>query len=204
MEQQPSPKMTTAARRITLIGDIFADLTLALPYYPREGGDVTANALAWTSGGTGVNAAVTYAMLQCDVRLLGRIGTDPAAAVALRAAHHAAIDMGGIQIDTLHPTGTCVVELTDGGRRTLLAHRGANMFYTLDAISYQALNSSDMLHISAYTLLGGPQRTAMLRAIALVEQQQIPIVLDLATGPTALQRDTIFQLLPRLSLLMMN
>ena len=71
---------------VAVLGDINADLSFALPQFPAEGDDIPADGVRWSSGGTGLNAAIAFTRLGARVRLVGRVGSDPAGEVALRSA----------------------------------------------------------------------------------------------------------------------
>ena len=81
---------------VAVIGDINADLSFVLPFFPRESDDVPASDLRWQSGGAGLNVALAFTRLGAQARLVGRVGTDPAAEVALRAARHAGLDLSHV------------------------------------------------------------------------------------------------------------
>lgn len=189
---------------ILVLGDINADQTLLVPFYPTEGDDATAQDLAWSSGGTGLNAATAFACLGGQARLLGRVGNDPTAAVALRAARRAGVDLSAVQVDAQAATGLCATMISPGGQRTFFCFRGANLHFDPAAITPALFTSAALLYISAYALLEGRQQAATLRAANLAAAYHVPIVLDLSLPPIRRCRQLIMELLPRLQLLCMN
>ncbi len=191
-------------RSIVVIGDINADQTLFLPTYPEEGDSVTAQALHWSSGGAGLNAATAFALLGAPVLLLGRVGSDPAASMALRAAHEAGVDLRAIQKDEALATGICTTVVSADGQRTFFSFRGANVAFDPAAITPELANLAGLFYLSAYALLEGAQQAAALRATELAREQQIPLVLDLANPPLRHCRTLIYDLLPQVSLLCLN
>lgn len=190
--------------QVVVFGDINADLTMDIPFYPAEGDDSTAQALRWGSGGTAVNAAATFALLGARVRLVGRVGNDLAADIALQAVRVYDVDLNGVQQDNKVGTGLCSVMVSDSGERTFFAFRGANVSCDPAAMTPELLSQVDLLYLSAYVLLEEPQRIAALRLLNLAFIERIPVVLDLALPPIRHNRDLILSLLPRLWLISMN
>ncbi len=198
------PMLTSRTTHIAVLGDINADITLIIPSYPSEGDDCTARSLQWGSGGSALNAAVTFAVLGGHSRLLSRVGRDPTADVALRVAHQQGIDISLVQEDEQIATGTCAAIISPGGQRTMFSFRGANVAFDSRAITPELLARIHLLYLSAHALLEGSQRDAALRAVELANAQGVPIVLDLSTPAIRQCPDDIFQLLPRLWLLCLN
>lgn len=191
------------APTIAVIGDLNADLTFALPSFPREGDDVPASDLGWNSGGNGVNTAAALARLGARVRLFGRVGRDPAAAVALAAARRDGVDLEHVQVDEGVATGLCGVMVSASGQRTFLSYRGANAHCDpgrVDAL----LEGCAMLFICGHALLEGSQRRAALRAIDLAATRGLPVALDLCLPTIRAAGELLLGLAPRLWLLTMN
>ena len=84
---------------VLIVGDANADLSAALSRFPHEGDDALIGALGWGSGGSAANVAAALALLGTRARLLARVGCDPAAEVALRAARDAGVDLAAVQRD---------------------------------------------------------------------------------------------------------
>lgn len=188
---------------IAVLGDINVDLSFALRRFPQPGSDTPATGLHWGSGGTALNMAVALARLPARPRLLGRVGADPAASVALRAAGSAGVDLSAIQHDPAVPTGLCGVIVEPDGQRSFLSFRGANAEYDPEQIE-AALDGCALLLVGGHSLLTGPQRQAALRAIDLAEERAIPIALDLCLPLIEADRGLIWPLLQRIWLLTLN
>jgi ribokinase len=197
MQDKPMPT-------IAVIGDINVDLSFALTTFPHEGDDTTATALRWGSGGSGLNIAVALARLGANACLIGRTGRDPAAAVALRVAQYAGVDLSLLQTDPEIATGLCGVMVSPNGQRSFLSFRGANVRCDPDAISRSDLAGCDLLIISGYALLEDSQRATALLAIDLATTSGIPCALDLCLPVIRSARQIIADLMPQLWLLTMN
>ena len=189
---------------ILVLGDANADLSVAIPRFPAEGDDSQITALGWGSGGGATNVAAALALLGAPVRLLARIGRDPAAEIALRVARAAGADLAAVQIDEALATGLCFAAVSPGGERTFFSYRGANVNFEFDPDQAGQLEGARWLHISGYSLLEGRQRTATLALIDAAGARDIPISLDVCLPQLRAWRDETIALLPRLRVLFTN
>src|SRR5262245_8425350 len=188
---------------ILVIGDANADLSAALRRFPREGDDSPIGALAWGSGGSAANVAAALALLGAPTRLLARVGRDPAAQVALRAARAAGVDLAHVQLDDSVATGLCFAAVSPGGERTFFSFRGANV--ALAPVPPGALlEGVRWLHIAGHALLEGQQRTTTLALLAEAAAHDIPISLDVCLPLLRDWRVDTLESLPRLAIVFMN
>lgn len=188
---------------ILVVGDANADVSATLSHFPSEGDDSAITMLQWGSGGSAANVATALALLDHQVQLLARVGTDPAAEIALRAAHTAGVDCTTVQHDQDHATGQCFVAISPSGERTFLSFRGANA--ALTAIDESNLPSEwEWLHIAGHALLEGAQRDTTWHLIEQAQQRQVPISLDLCLPLIRNNTDDIHKLIPQLHILFAN
>jgi sugar/nucleoside kinase (ribokinase family) len=189
---------------VLVLGDANADLSAAIPRFPAEGDDSLITALGWGSGGGGANVAAGLALLGAPARLLARVGADPAAAVALRAARAAGADLAALQIDDALATGLCFTAVSPGGERTFFSYRGANANFDFDPGQASRLDGARWLHISGYALIEGRQRAATLALIDAAGARDIPISLDLCLPQLRATGGETLDLLPLLRILFAN
>lgn len=187
---------------ILVVGDANADINAAIERFPAEGDDSLVTALAWSSGGSAANVAAALGRLGLPVRLLARVGSDPAATVALRAARAAGADLSAIQIDPLRATGLCYAAVSPDGNRTFFSFRGANAAMAQPPAGLLA--GLGWLHISAYALIEGTQRASCLALIDMARARALPISLDLCMPALRAGRSEIVALLPQLAVLFGN
>lgn len=192
------------AVNVCVLGDINADVTTDLAAFPSEGDDSEITHMAWCSGGAGANAATALASLGAHVHLLGRVGIDPAANIALQAAHSAGVQFHLVQRSPSEATGVCIAAISPGGQRTFLSFRGANVHLDGSLWSAATFNGVHALHICAHSLLQGAQQQAALRAIELAHAANVVVSLDLCLPTIRRQRALINELLPYVTLLCMN
>lgn len=186
---------------ILVVGDANADLIAQLGRYPAEGGDSGVRELDWSSGGAGVNVAAGLALLGASCRLVARVGVDPAAAVALRAARAAGADMRAVQIDPAVATGICFAAVSPGGERTFFSFRGANAALEAGAAIQPGVG---WLHICGHALLEGRQRETSLALLREAAARGVPASLDLCLPLIHNHRATLPELLPLLHTLFAN
>jgi ribokinase len=165
-------------RVVLVVGDANADLAGALARFPREGDDSPLRALGWGSGGSAANVATALARLGARVRLLARVGDDPAAEVALRAARCAGVDLDAIQRDDALATGLCFAAVSPGGERTFFSYRGANMALSLPDTG-ALFRDVGWLHIAGHALLEGAERDTAFALVAEARAREIAVSLDL-------------------------
>ncbi len=191
-------------RPLLVAGDAFADLVARVPSYPHEGGDAHARGVVWSSGGSAANVAVTVASLGGPVRLLARVGEDPAAAVALGGAGRAGVDLGLVQRDPAEPTGLCFIVVSGDGERTFFSARGASERLAPPQDLPGLLAAASGLHLSGYPLLGGDSRTTALALVAAARRLDLPVSVDLCLPLVESLREEMLALLPRLAVVFGN
>jgi sugar/nucleoside kinase (ribokinase family) len=189
---------------ILVAGDANADLSAALSRFPGEGDDAPITSLGWGSGGSAANVVAALALLGERPRLLARVGRDPAAEIALKAARAAGADLTAIQIDDTLATGLCFAAVSPGGERTFFSYRGANVALGPEPSAAALLDGARWLHVAGHALLEGRQRATTLALIEAAAARGIPISLDLCLPTLRAWRDQTLQLLPRLEILFAN
>src|SRR2546422_7803643 len=181
---------------ILVVGDANADLRAALSRFPHEGDDSPIATLGWGSGGSAANVAAALALLGAPVRLLARVGRDPAAEVALCVARAVGVDLDMIQQDDALATGLCFAAISPGGERTFFSFRGANVGLNLSGDAALVLKDVNWLHIAGHALLEGPQRVTALTLIEEANRREISVSLDLCLPLLDAWRTEMLTLLP--------
>ncbi|MFN7986762.1 MAG: sugar kinase [Thermoanaerobaculia bacterium] len=190
-------------RPFLVVGDAFADLSARVSRFPEEGSDAHARRIDWSSGGSAANVAAALAALGSPVRLVARVGADPAAVIALRAARRAGVDLSLVQDDPVEPTGLCFVVVSASGERTFFSARGANENLAPPEGAAALLDGAPGLHVSGYALLGG-SRAAALALAGVARERGVPVSLDLCLPLVDARRDETLALLPLFSVVFGN
>ena len=111
---------------LTVVGSINLDLVLRAPRLPRAGETVTGATFAQLPGGKGANQALAARRLGAEVALIGRVGDDAQAAVALTELRAAGVDLSRVCVESGVPTGIAAVTVADDGENRIVVAPGAN------------------------------------------------------------------------------
>ncbi|MFJ9002539.1 carbohydrate kinase family protein [Streptomyces sp. NPDC102359] len=176
--------MTGRARggALLVVGDVITDVVARHPGSLAPGTD-TAAVIRTVPGGAGANVACWAAHRGgCEVRLLGRVGSDAA------AWHERELIACGVRprlvVDDEVPTGT-VVCLVDGqaeAERTFLTDSGASLRLGPEDWSDMLLDGVARLHLSGYLLFGDSSRALVAVALKAAAARGIPVSTDPASA----------------------
>lgn len=110
---------------IVVIGSLNADVGVTVPEFPAPGATVLGGDLAVSPGGKGANQAVAAALTGGHVAMVGAVGADPFAELAVAGLREAAVDLGRVRtVDGA--TGTAVITVDARGENTIVVSAGAN------------------------------------------------------------------------------
>jgi ribokinase len=158
---------------IVVLGDVMVDVVAAHAAPLAPGSDTPAR-VSLRGGGAAANVAAWLARAGVPVTLVGRVGADALADVALAG-------LGGVELhvacDAERPTGVCVVLVGPDGERTMLPDPGAN-----DDLASVELPRGDVLHLSAYSLLRPGPRGAARAALGQARAAGMKVSLDAASA----------------------
>lgn len=110
---------------IVVFGSINADLVARVGHLPREGETQVATSYAVHAGGKGANQALAARRAGAKVALVGAVGRDGFADLALATLREAGVDTAGVATLDL-PTGLALIHVDARGRNTITVVPGAN------------------------------------------------------------------------------
>ncbi|OMH34103.1 ribokinase [Tersicoccus sp. Bi-70] len=110
---------------IAVVGSINADLFVRVERHPKPGETVLGTGGSMAQGGKGANQAVAAARLGARVRLVGAVGEDAHADLALALLKDADVDLSTVAT-TDAPTGLAIVEVDHAGENSIVVVPGAN------------------------------------------------------------------------------
>ncbi len=168
--------------RFFVIGDVSVDLIYLVDRLPQAGEEVSAKRALYKPGGAGATLAAQLASLGHRSFLASRVGTGPLKEVALEGVKRAGVDLRYLQEDPEHATTSILVFLFPGGERSMVASIGASRYLDASLFKPRFLDQTDALVLSAYALVGGPQKAYTLKAITAAKRRNIPVFIDLGTG----------------------
>ena len=130
-----SPDSTVMAPQllIVIVGGINADLNLAVSHLPATGETVVAIRSWWSPGGKGANQAAAVARLGGRATLVGAIGDDDAAEIALSELEH--VDLSHVNRVAHSQTGIATVCIDTNGDESHRGRSGSKLARQLIACS---------------------------------------------------------------------
>ena len=120
----PAPQ--DARPRIVVVGAINVDLVVTAERLPRAGETVVGAGPARHGGGKGANAALAAARAGADVTLVGAVGRDGMADVALTDLRDEGVALDGVASLVEEPTGVALIVVDRTGENQIAVGAGAN------------------------------------------------------------------------------
>ena len=112
---------------VTVVGSLNEDVLAAVDRLPARGETVVARAATVAPGGKGANQAAAAALLGQSVRMIGRVGEDPAGERQLAALAAFRVDVRGVLRTPGLLTGSATIPVEDGsGENLIVVVPGAN------------------------------------------------------------------------------
>ena len=190
--------------QVVTIGDINIDVIAHVPDYPQKGGEGLAEQGHVYCGGSAANTAVALARFGVDVGIIGRVGEDVLALLALAGLAEAGVDGRCIQRDPQTMTGIMLIAVTPDGERTMFGCRGANVRTDPALLDESYITQARIFHLSGYSLLAAPQREAALRALEVAHQAGLTVTADLGLEAVMRVTDRVKAILPQVDILFPN
>ena len=137
-------------RDIAVVGSMNVDVSLRVPRFVAPGETLRASGLELGAGGKGLNQAIAAARLGGRVHMIGRVGTDPFAQIALDALREAGVETSYVESLVGERTGLATITVDEStGQNQIAVAGGANkrvsVEHVRDAVS--AFRSAGVLLI---------------------------------------------------------
>ncbi len=110
---------------IVVFGSINIDFLLRVARLPGEGETVAGQDVALAPGGKGANQALAARKAGATVKLVGAVGNDAFADLALANLLASGVDLSGLR-RAKRPTGAAFITVDDAGRNHIVLSPGAN------------------------------------------------------------------------------
>jgi len=138
--------------RVVVCGCVALDVYGRLEEFPRFGECVYVEEIGVCQGGMGANVAVALSRLGVPTAFMGRVGCDPAAAIALRSLCENGVDVSAVVASEAETPRTII--LIDGeGRRKLfsIASPDAALSPTsIEEVNLEALKTCQMVYLGEF------------------------------------------------------
>ncbi|MDR3496437.1 MAG: ribokinase [Ancalomicrobiaceae bacterium] len=135
---------------IACFGSLNADFIYELDRLPTAGQTVRSRRLHIEAGGKGANQALAAALDGAAVAMVGAVGRDPLAEVALSPLKSAGVDIDGVVAGGA-PTGTASIYVDADGCNEIVIAAGANDEASAGQLDDAALRTIDILMLQMET-----------------------------------------------------
>jgi ribokinase len=129
---------------ILVFGSINVDVVVPVPQLPRPGETVLGGDYALLAGGKGANQALAARRAGAEVALVGAVGKDAFAAIALDPLARVGIDMRLVR-RVRQPTGCAAIMVSAVGENAIAVASGANMAVRADQVPDELLGPGTLL-----------------------------------------------------------
>jgi sugar/nucleoside kinase (ribokinase family) len=169
--------------KIAVLGDVLVDV-LAKTDHPLAVASDTPARISMSPGGSASGTAAWLAHDKRPAILLGAVGDDGLAELALRSL--SGVDLR-VQRVPGRTTGCCVVIVDGSGERSMLPDAGANLDWTWRP---RDLEGATHLHVSAYPAYRDETHTFVVAAMSDARERGLTVSVDLASSaPIHSQRE---------------
>jgi sugar/nucleoside kinase (ribokinase family) len=162
---------------VLVVGDLMVDV-IAKMSRPLARDSDTPSTVTTHGGGSAANVAAWLAALGVRTTFVGCLGDDALGRDSLAALANAGIDVSRLVVDDTRETGTCVVLVEPGGRRSMLPDPGANDALVPKDLVGSLFRPGGHLHLSGYTLLRDGSRDAGLVAVTRALEVGMTVSVD--------------------------
>jgi ribokinase len=163
---------------IVVFGSINVDVLVPVPHLPAPGETVLGGDHVIAPGGKGANQALAAARTGAAVTLIGAVGRDPLAAVALSLLRRSGAYLTLIR-EVDRPTGCAIITVDPSGENQIAVASGANLLAASTQVAERLLDMKTVLVLQRE--IGTAENAAV---IARANARGARIVLSLApAGP---------------------
>lgn len=110
---------------ITVFGSINLDLVVAVPRLPTAGETVSGRDHQTFPGGKGANQALAARQAGADVKMIGAVGKDSFADLALASLRQSGVDLSGVRV-LPGSTGLALIGIDAAGENQIIVASGTN------------------------------------------------------------------------------
>jgi sugar/nucleoside kinase (ribokinase family) len=190
--------MASSVGGITCVGGITADL-LARPVteQPVFGRLSLVDTVTFRGGGCAHNCASALARLGTEVRLVGRIGSDPLGAALLATLERRGVATEGVLASPDIGTSTSLGLVAADGERAFVHSIGANGRIDADDLDWSVVERSRILFVGQFGLLGAFD-DQVPDVLAEARRRGVLTALDTVWDPTGALPAKVLPCLPHL------
>ncbi len=164
---------------IVVVGAINVDLVVSAASLPKPGETVVGSGPFEHPGGKGANAALAAARAGTRVTLIGAVGHDRMADVALKDLRDVGVDVSGVAVHASVSTGVALIVVDQSGENQIAVGAGANAEVRPDWVTARM---SDVLRAGIGCVLVSTEipGDAVAAAVRAARAAGVPCVLNTA------------------------
>ena len=163
-----------APAAVVVIGSVNTDLIVRVPRHPRPGETVLGGPSTTSPGGKGANQALAAARRGARTALVGAVGSDEDAVLALALLHEAGVDLTGVRhLDG--GTGLAIITVAADGENAIVVVPGANARVQRDQVDDEVLAAAGVC-----VLQGEVPAEVVVHAVARCTELGTRVLLNLA------------------------
>lgn len=102
------------------------DMVVKVEHMPKTGETILGRSLSYVPGGKGANQACAAGKAGGRIEMLGCIGNDEFGKIQKENLAACGVGVSGLKISSNQPTGTAVINVSDGGDNSIVVIQGAN------------------------------------------------------------------------------
>src|SRR5216684_1024377 len=129
---------------ILVFGSLNVDLIVPVPHLPRPGETVLGGDYALLPGGKGGNQALAARRAGAEVVLVGAVGAEPFAGIALDLLRREGVDTRSVRV-VARPTGCAAIMVSAEGENLIAVASGANTSVRSDQVADELLGAGTTL-----------------------------------------------------------
>ena len=162
------------SKSIVVVGSLNIDLVARVSRIPVPGETIIGTDFETFPGGKGANQATAAARLGANVKMIGKLGSDPFAAQLRNSLENSGVNTECVQ-NVQGPSGTALIESSAGGENSIVVIPGANAHLQPDDIDH----FGDQIKQAALVLaqLEIPRDTTE-HVVQMTCEAGVPLILD--------------------------
>lgn len=165
-----------ANKKILVVGSSNMDFSMNLSKIPEPGETlVDDGGVAYTPGGKGANATITFTKLGADCTFATKLGADLHGQKLYKYYNEIGIETKYIKVDHDHPTGLAVVMREGDGSNRIVVYPGANSHITTEGVLSAFECNPDAVYIGFEIPF-----SVALAAAKIASAKNIPVFIDAA------------------------
>jgi ribokinase len=164
--------------RVTVLGSLNTDISVAVPHLPGAGETVLGSAAVIGPGGKGANQAVAAARLGAAVRMTGCLGDDDFGRRLAAALAAEGVDASGLRAVAGATSGLALISVDASGENAITVSPGANALAGEQEVEAAFAAACDVLVLSAEIPV-----SVLAGALARARAAGVTSVLNLAPAP---------------------